>query len=188
MYRRLVMAYGAASGLLVLHRAEAQQLAPPPDSGLAVLVSTALFDSLRTGGSRPDMVWVAGDPVTLTALQPVAFKRQIELLPPRDEELLCPGSTDADNAPLRQLTGYHVFIRTGADSMGTDATVELFVQAMVRCQLMHRGRLARWFAEGMTWRVTKDERGWRLGKRLDRFRTPTASRAAPNERDAVAAR
>lgn len=145
---------------------QGQQNAPLPDSALAALISGALFDSLRSGGSRVDMMWIAGDSVTLAALAAVAAARGVSLAAPRERMVICPGSTDSSRAPHPAPAGYHVFLRTRADSGG-----RLVAQVSVRCQFVFRGRDPRGFGEGMSWEVAKESQGWRLIKLHGRWIT-----------------
>ena len=142
------------------------QPTPPPDSALAFLISSAGFDSLRRGGSRPDMIWIAGDAATRVALTPAATARSIVLTPPRDTFVSCPGSTDVAAGPLPGTVGYHVFIRVRADSTG-----RLYAKAWVSCEFTFRARRRRGFQEGMSWEVAKEPHGWRVIRAYERWIT-----------------
>jgi len=131
----------------------AQLPVPSPDSALASLVSSTVFDSLRGGGWRADVQWIAYDSVTFRVLTPVASTRGIALGAPRDSQLPCPGSTDSLNAPLAGPTAYHVRLRTTRDT-----TRRLFVQISVRCRFIYRRPRSRdGFEQGMSWEVANDE-------------------------------
>ena len=152
--------------VLTPHAARAQPMSPAPDSALASLISAAVFDSLRRGGSRNDMIWIAGDSATMVALTSAAAARNIVLSPPRDSVISCPGSTDAAASPLPGSVGYHVFIRVRADSTG-----QLYASAWVRCGFTFRARRRRGFEEGMSWEVTKEPHGWRVIRSYTRWIT-----------------
>lgn len=162
---RLTSRFVLLACVLTASSSDAQQ-PPPPDSALAALIAGDVFDSLRGGGRRADMLWVAGDSVTFNALGAVAAARQITLGPPRADALVCPGSTNSDGSPLREPSGFHVFIRTRADSTG-----RISVGAWVSCSFVYRGRRNRGFAEGMRWEAVKDAGGWRIGAPLGRWVT-----------------
>ena len=145
--------------------AQTQHNAPAPDSALGALVASAVFDSLRRGGSSADMLWIAGDSVTFNALAHMAAGRRITLAPPRKDGLRCPGSTDGAGVRVREPTGYRVFMLTRGDSTG-----RLTLGAWVECTFVHRGREGG-FAEGLRWEVVKDARGWQLGATRGRWIT-----------------
>jgi hypothetical protein len=152
---------------LVAAESYAQADVPVPDSALASLVSSGIFDSLRGGGWRPDVQWIAYDSITFRALRPVAALRGIALAAPVDSWLPCRGSTDSLRAPLAGPTAYHVRLRTTRDTTG-----RLLVQISVRCRFIHRrSRGLDGFEQGMDWEVTKDESGWRLLRPYSRWVT-----------------
>jgi hypothetical protein len=152
---------------LVAAESLAQAPLPIPDSALASLVGSSIFDSLRGGGWRPDVQWIAYDSITFRALRPVAALRGIALAAPRDSQLPCPGSTDSLSVPLAGSTAYHVRLRTTRDTTG-----RLFVQISVRCRFIHRRSRGRdGFQQGMSWEVTKDESGWHILQPYSRWVT-----------------
>ena len=136
------------------------QTRPAADSALAALLAPSLF-AMRGGGSRPDMLWVAGDSVTFVALRLVVRARGIELAPPRGL-LACPASTDSAGQMAPPPTGYAVHIGMIWQTDGSIA-----VKAEVRCDWAFRGQRGRGGLESMIWEVFREGSGWRLGRLLD---------------------
>lgn len=154
--RRVVAALLAAVSI----QADGQATAVPlPDSTLGRLLAPAVFDSLRGGGYRLGMQWIAGDPLTHAALATAATERGLVLRPPQGARPQCPASGGAADG-----FGYQVYVRVVVDRAG-----QLFAQASVGCRM--GDRTPGGFAEGMTWEATKTPTGWRLGRRRDHYIT-----------------
>lgn len=150
----------AALLVAVSVQADGQETAVPlPDSALGLLLAPSVFDSLRGGGYRLGMQWIAGDPQTHAALATAASERGLVLRPPQGAWPQCPASGGAAD-----VFGYRVYVRVVVDSAG-----QLFAQASAGCRM--GDRTPGGFAEGMTWEATKTPTGWRLGRRRDHYIT-----------------
>ena len=147
--RRLISGLLVVLGCAVAVRGVAAQGTP---DGLGALIRQLMFDTMRDGGARDDMVLVAADSASAVLLRLADVHPEAA---PGPKGLACPASTEADGRNVPPPVGYvvEVAITSGADT----TTRELRITKS--CAMRYRGSY-RGFAEGGAWALRRDGDHW----------------------------
>ena len=133
---------------------------PPPDSAFYALVRSLLLESLRGGGVRADQRLIPANPESRLLFRHMGITIDSLIT---SHELLCPGSTTADDRPVPSPVGYVVSVSLAL----TDDRTAWRLGVSKSCTFVFRGN-AHGFGEGGAWDIGRRSGAWRIVRALPR--------------------